>query len=328
MNPGKIQDPANERNSPIAVDVLMLAYNVAPFIEAAVHGILRQRVTFPVRIVIAEDGSTDRTLEVCERLAEQHPGSILFLPGDRNIGVAARTAAGLRQCTAKYLAICDSDDIWTDRDKLADQVAFLESHPDHGLSYSDVEIIARDGSPVAQESYDGVRADYSSGRVFMKLVQGNFINNSTAVVRRDLLQGHVMDERRDHYVQDLLLWMQVAARTKVHFLARRTTSYRNGGISGNEEAANKAKATLHQYLLENLVTFDASAPTLDPKERAILFRKLGGVLFSTSARWKEKRAVPALLLRYAPTTRAGWRHVLGLGKVTLNTHHVLNNTVS
>ena len=64
-----------------SVDVLMLAYNVAPFIAEAVEGVLAQRTGFPVRLIIAEDGSTDGTTTLCERLAQAHPGRILYIPG-------------------------------------------------------------------------------------------------------------------------------------------------------------------------------------------------------------------------------------------------------
>lgn len=314
------------KSEPIAVDVLMLAYNVAPFIEEALNGILSQRVDFSVRIVIAEDGSTDDTQRICARAAKEHPGKILYLPGERNIGVAARTAAGLVHCKAKYLAICDSDDVWIDPDKLAVQVAFLEAHPDHGLSYSDVEIMARDGSTLSQDPYDAVRASYCSGKVFVNLLQGNFINNSTAVVRSELLTDHTMDERREHYVQDLLMWMHVAMRTKVHFLPRRTTAYRVGGISGNSEAAFKSRATMRDHAGAMLMAFATTEPDLQPNERAILFRKVLGLLVAPVSTWRTRFGMLGLLVKFTPTTFEGWRHVLGIRKIVLNEHRIVHST--
>jgi glycosyltransferase involved in cell wall biosynthesis len=292
-----------------SVDVLMLAYNVEPFIMQAVDGVLSQKADFPVRLLIAEDRSTDGTRAVCERLAQEHPSRITCIPGSENLGIAGRTVEGLTHCTARYVAICDSDDRWTDPGKLAEQVAFLEAHPDHGLSYTDVSIIDRDGAPVEADGYDGVRADYASGNVFVKLLQGNFINNSTTVVRRDLLTMLQPNACRDELIGDHVRWMQIAMRSKVHFLPRKTMAYRRGGVTGSQDIHARNRSKMLSLLGGLLLEHDRLKSPCTTRERAVLLRKVLGVLFRRGTSPAVKASLLVLVFKYIPASIGEWRAV-------------------
>lgn len=287
-----------QRHAP-SVDVLMLAYNVAPFIEEAVAGVWAQRTGFPVRLIIAEDGSSDATPQLCERMAAAYGDRVLYLPGDGNKGIAHRTLEALKHCTAEYLAICDSDDRWTDPDKLAHQVAFLEAHPDHGLSYSDVSIVTRAGEPLSNDGYDVLRADYAQGHVFTRLLQGNFINNSTAVVRRDLLEALRPNACRDELIGDHLRWLQVAMRTRVHFVDSRTTAYRQGGVTSTDVQARNRRVMISQLGTLLLEHHRCGAP-VSHEEKRMLARKALGVLARSGTPLRVKLALVLLLFRYLP----------------------------
>lgn len=284
---------------PPSVDVLMLAYNVAPFIEDAVQGVMSQHTDFPVRLIIAEDGSTDATPLLCERIAATQGDRILYLPGKENKGIAKRTLEALRHCTAEYVAICDSDDRWTDPDKLAHQVAFLEAHPDHGLSYSDVSVVTRDGKAQADDVYDAVRADYADGYVFTRLLQGNFINNSTTVVRRTLLEALRPDACRDELIGDHLRWLQVAMRGRVHFLPTRTTAYRQGGVTSTDARIRNGRVMMSQ-LGGLLVEHHQCGTPATRSDKRILARKAIGVISRPGTSARTKLRLLLMLFRYLP----------------------------
>lgn len=92
---------------PPAISVCIPVYNAAPFIEACVHSILGQ--TFQdFEIILVNDGSTDDSLTVCQRLAEASPRITLISTenqGDtRTRGAAAALASGT------WVTFVDSDD--------------------------------------------------------------------------------------------------------------------------------------------------------------------------------------------------------------------------
>ncbi len=61
-------------------------------------------------LIIAENGSTDRTNEVLSALAAEH-GNIRVLHTEA--GVSAARNAGLRTATGEWIAFVDADDLWT-----------------------------------------------------------------------------------------------------------------------------------------------------------------------------------------------------------------------
>jgi rhamnosyltransferase len=94
--------------------VLMAAYNGATWIEEQVRSILAQQEV-ELRLTIADDGSSDGTAAVLERLAAEHP-AIRLARFERPSGSAAANFTRLL-CEAElsnvdWVALADQDDVW------------------------------------------------------------------------------------------------------------------------------------------------------------------------------------------------------------------------
>lgn len=119
-----------------------LTFNHARYIRECLEGFLMQKTTFPVRIVIYDDCSTDSTSEIIKEYQVEYP-QLFFVtrppfntwkhPERRNYGRPFREARNV----AKYIAMCEGDDYWTDPLKLQKQVEFLEEHPDFSFTFHD-----------------------------------------------------------------------------------------------------------------------------------------------------------------------------------------------
>lgn len=118
-------------DEPVLVSVAMIAYDVEPFIAAAIESVLEQVVDFRVELVIGEDCSRDGTRAVVRAYAARHPTVIRLLEHPRNLGLTPNSVATQNACTGRYIALCDGDDYWTETHKLARQIAFLEAHPEY-----------------------------------------------------------------------------------------------------------------------------------------------------------------------------------------------------
>ena len=88
------------------VTVLLCAYNGEAYIEAQLQSILAQ--TIRVEIVVSDDGSTDGTRAVVERLAAAHPGRITLLQQNPPTGSAARHFLKLIAEKAYDVESCDA----------------------------------------------------------------------------------------------------------------------------------------------------------------------------------------------------------------------------
>ena len=107
------------------VSILMLTYNRAQFIEAALQSVFAQ--TYPEwELIIIDDGSTDNTAEVIARFPDKR---IRYLKHTENLGLLIRRQESVHSGTGKYIAILDSDDLWLDPQKLEKQVEYMEQNP-------------------------------------------------------------------------------------------------------------------------------------------------------------------------------------------------------
>ena len=108
------------------VCVIMPAYNVAPYLSAAVESVLNQTFT-DFELLVIDDGSTDATPAIAaEYAAKDNRIRILRQP---NGGISSARNHGLRASSSPLIAILDSDDVW-DPAYLEVQVSILERRPD------------------------------------------------------------------------------------------------------------------------------------------------------------------------------------------------------
>jgi len=108
------------------VSVIMPAYNVAPYIRAAIDSVIAQTVG-DWELLIADDGSTDDTAAIV--LAYAATDARVRLLQQPNAGIAAARNRAVRESTGEFLAILDSDDLW-EPGYLAAQLAIFAKHPD------------------------------------------------------------------------------------------------------------------------------------------------------------------------------------------------------
>lgn len=93
------------------VSVIIPSYNVAPYLETCVNSILTQ--TMPdFELIIINDGSTDLTAEVMDKLARIDSRIRLF--SQENQGPSGARNVGIGQARGEYVCFVDGDDVITE----------------------------------------------------------------------------------------------------------------------------------------------------------------------------------------------------------------------
>lgn len=109
-------------------------YNHGKYIEDALKGFVMQQTNFPFCAIVIDDGSTDNAPEIIRRYAELYPENIKpILLGENHMQHGKSRDPYFKEwwSVAKYIAMCEGDDYWTDPLKLQKQVDFLEGHDDY-----------------------------------------------------------------------------------------------------------------------------------------------------------------------------------------------------
>jgi glycosyltransferase involved in cell wall biosynthesis len=117
--------------SPATVEVLLSTHNGERYIEAQLASILSQSYA-DLRVVVRDDGSTDRTVELLQEMAAED-SRVRVVQGAR-LGWAHSFMELLANGEARWFAFSDQDDLWLP-DKIARAVAALEPLDDRPALY-------------------------------------------------------------------------------------------------------------------------------------------------------------------------------------------------
>jgi glycosyltransferase involved in cell wall biosynthesis len=162
------------------ISVLVPAYNVAQFIEESLASVQAQTL-HDLQVIVVDDGSTDATLSIVERLAQSDP-RIRVVKSTSRGGVVSALNLGLASCDAPYIARMDADDIAVP-ERLEKQLHYLRSHLDVALVGSGTVTINENGEEV------GVSCSPITEKAVMKsLLFGPPCLHPTWLVRRELYE--------------------------------------------------------------------------------------------------------------------------------------------
>jgi len=125
------------------VSVIVPVFNAAPYVEAAVASILRQREV--VEVLLVEDGSQDDSLQICQRLVNTSVAVKLFRhPEGVNLGASASRNLGIVSATCSIIAFLDADDLYLPG-RFSTPAEILESQPDCDGVHEAVDVAFESG---------------------------------------------------------------------------------------------------------------------------------------------------------------------------------------
>ena len=217
----------------MSVSVAIATFNGERFVAAQLDSVLRQ--SQPVeQIVIADDGSTDHTLDVARERLSSFRGEAIVLTAEREpLGVAGNFERALERCDGDLIALADQDDVWHP-DKLERMQAALE---DGLLAFSDAALVDAHGAPLpgAPTLFAGLglsdweRQQLRSGQAWPVLLRRNVVTGATVLLRRELLDLALPVP--DGWIHDEWLAIVAAAHGGVRVVEEPTIDYRQHGAN-------------------------------------------------------------------------------------------------
>ncbi len=184
-------------DAPVApsISVVVTSYNSQDTIGDAVASVLAQ-THLPEEIIVVDDGSTDKSLEVLAQFA----GRITVVRQD-NQGPSAARNAGIAAASGEWIAFLDGDDSWHP-EKLALQLVAMDR-------FSDAAVIASDWTraPFGTYAHDEPRIE----RVFAsEIAVLNRYQTSTVLARRTVLDAAGGFDSALDSAEDWDLWLRVS----------------------------------------------------------------------------------------------------------------------
>jgi glycosyltransferase involved in cell wall biosynthesis len=205
------------------VSVTMTTYNRAGYIEEAIRSV-RAQTYQDWELVVVDDGSNDDTQARVEAFADTR---IRYIRHERNKGIYQTRTDAVTASQGVYIAVLDSDDVWSDPTKLAAQVAFLEAHPGCAIVGTFIKLIDGTGKEIGQDSYLTEDAEIRS-----HILRRNQFAHSSVLMRRGLVEK-VGGYRTVALAEDLDLFLRLGTVGTFANIPEYMTHYRihSGGIT-------------------------------------------------------------------------------------------------
>ena len=196
----------------VTLSVVMTTYNHERYIAEAIESVLRQQTTFGIEIVVGEDCSTDRTLNIVQSYATMYPEAIRIISSESNVGWRNNYRRTIEAARGRYIALLDGDDYFTHRKKLQMQVDLLEAHPDVGMCYGRSERKDETGQTTIYPTSETLPTTLDA------MLRRNPAENCTVVARKELVMQYYdeihPEEHPEWKTDDLPMWLWFAARSK------------------------------------------------------------------------------------------------------------------
>ena len=229
--------------SGVLVSVIIPAYNAAKFIDKTIISILNQKISkTSYEIIVIDDCSSDNTIKVASKaLSNVNYINWKVLKTKKNSqGPAKPRNIGIKKSIGKYIAFCDSDDIWHP-EKLSIQLNELEKNENlMGLYTTAIDF--REKKQIVFDNNIKKKINMIRTSFFQQL-QKNSIKISSLIVRKNILKATgEFDESLDIVpVEDYDLCLRILFKfpdKDICKLKNNLTFYR---LDSNSISSNKLK---------------------------------------------------------------------------------------
>lgn len=243
--------PAPSRAAPGAaegqplVSVILPVFNGGRHLEAAVRSLLEQDHR-ALDVIAIDDGSTDGSLQVLQRLAAADPR--LRIVSRETRGLIATLNEGLGLARSHFIARMDADDI-SYPSRFSKQLALFRARPDVAMCGTDFHILYGDNTEPL-DSMTEARPDEELPILsqFMTSFRHSTVMFNRAVMAPDLLRY----DPSYPYAEDFELFRRITAAHPAAIVREPLLAYRVPPESVTGTAARQMRRTHLRILFENL----------------------------------------------------------------------------
>ncbi len=191
------------------ISVIIPVYNRPVMIKKAIFSVLNQSYK-NFELIIADDGSTDETINIIKSFDSDKRIRILYLKHSGLAGFVRNQA--VKKAEGKWISFLDSDDIWL-KEKLEKQIEYLNKYRDIKFIHTREKWL-REGMEVSQNH----RKHRKEGDLFKTSLGKCEIGPSTVMIEKELYHS-VGGFREDLEIcEDYELWLRLTADNLIGYI--------------------------------------------------------------------------------------------------------------
>ena len=253
-------------NNKFLLRVTCATYNHRSYIKDALEGFVMQQTRFPYVCIIIDDASTDGEQEVIRNFVREYFDlqetsiayekdtdyghvtfarhatnkycffAIVYLKENHFSQNKAKSPYLTEWLDAKYVAICEGDDYWTDPLKLQKQVDFLEDHPDFSMCFHGADVKNESSRSICAKCETLETREYYCKDVFPEWI----VPTASIVCRNEAVANFSLKHSEWFYPRDIVLILKCIHRGRVWGMAEHMSVYRmnDGSVMARSKKAD------------------------------------------------------------------------------------------
>jgi glycosyltransferase involved in cell wall biosynthesis len=207
------------------ISVCLPTYNRAGYLRETIASMLAQTAT-DFELIVADNCSTDSTPQV---VAEFHDPRIRYVRNDANIGHYRNMDRALALARGAYVCIVHDDDVYAP-EFLARESEILDRNPRVGMVHCAVYVVDPDRRRLRLHRVAPRSRIAPGAGEFARYLGGHDVCCSTVMCRREVWAAAGAFEHR-LMCADWLMWLKIALRTDIAYLATPLVDLRIHGSS-------------------------------------------------------------------------------------------------
>lgn len=239
------------------VSVAIITYNQEGFLRETLNSVVSQVVSFPIEIVIGDDGSTDGTQDIIKDYQKRFPNIIVPILNETNIGAGANYKKVICACSGEYVAHLDGDDLMLPG-KLEVQSQYLDDNPTASACCHDMEVFESETGEFIRR-YNN-RVSFKTKALSELLRQGADFCHSSKMFRRNTVTEQDLNFPTS-VIFDWYMHLLHARHGQIHFINQVLGKYR---ISANSVVFSNYKKV--ELITEDLIKIVESSQAFGTSE--------------------------------------------------------------
>lgn len=208
----------------VMVTICCITYNHEQYIREALESFVNQKTSFRYNIIIHDDASTDNTVNIIKEYCDKYPNIIIpVLQTENQYSKGVRIISQIIEplVKSKYVAFCEGDDYWCDKNKLEEQITFLEKNNEYVACVHNTYLL----NTKTGKKYQMFRnVDVSTENIIRSNKMQYHI--SSLVYRSELLHNEAMFVNTIQSVSDYPLSIFLSLSGKINFINENMSVYR------------------------------------------------------------------------------------------------------
>jgi glycosyltransferase involved in cell wall biosynthesis len=274
------------------ISIALCTYNGELFLARQLASIQQQTV-MPYELVVCDDCSTDKTIEIVRDFAASALFPVRIFRNDHNLGFVANIERAIWLCQGDLIALSDQDDVWYPN-RLERSAREFTEHPEAGLVFSDANIIDDNNELAGPKLWGQLGFAGKNEREFLAghyvlLAKHRFITGATVMFRANL-RDRILPIGKG-WIHDEWIALMAAAFSDLRPIAQPLIRYRVHGSQQvgfrnklRQRAQGTSRAQRHWSRLAESVkdleeVCDALSAMVPDKRRAVLAAYQGHLQF-------------------------------------------------